>query len=51
MFAAALARNQVPIKRDENLNGANLDTIDNPIGQKKSHRLYVTGKVRSTTTC
>lgn len=36
LFAAAFAKNQVPINKEENLIGESLDTIDNPIGDKQS---------------
>ena len=34
LFAAAFAKNQVPIIKDDKRKGANLETIDNPIGDK-----------------
>ena len=34
LFAAALAKNQVPIINEDKRNGANLETIDKPIGDK-----------------
>jgi hypothetical protein len=34
LFAAALAKNHVPIIKEDKRNGANLETIDNPIGDK-----------------
>src|SRR6188508_411199 len=34
LLAAALARNQVPIIRDESLSGASLETIDKPMGER-----------------
>jgi hypothetical protein len=34
LLAAALAKNQVPIINEDKRNGANLETIDKPIGDK-----------------
>ena len=36
LFAAALARNQVPINNEDKRSGASLLTILNPIGDKQS---------------
>ena len=42
LFAAALAKNQVPINKDDKRIGANLLTMLNPIGDKQSSPMVCT---------
>ena len=42
LLATALAKNQVPINKEDNLIGANLLTILNPMGDKQSSPIVCT---------
>ena len=42
LFAAAFAKNHVPINKDENLAGDSLETIERPIGERQSSPTVIT---------